>query len=295
MMVIVRLKGGLGNQFFQYAASYVLSKKLNCELKLDISSYDQKSLREFDLKNFDIEKNIAPQSESIKLGAPLNFKNRLIKKLRLSSLIFPQYIQEMESFAYDQRFALINKPVYLDGYWQNLNFFENYREELNCLFTPKVEISKQYLEYLTQIKTTQSVSIHVRKGDYVTDLNTQSIHDTCGLDYYMKAIKHINNEVEKPTYFIFSDDIGWCEENFDFLSSKVFINKTHGALEDFQLMRNCQSNIISNSTFSWWAAWLPGERGDTLDSQVVLPSRWLKNRLTQNLNLNFNRSVILEE
>jgi hypothetical protein len=290
-VVIVRLKGGLGNQFFQYATGYSLSKRLGCELKLDISFYEQKTSRAFDLGAFSIESEIATERESIDLGAPLNFENKLIRKLKLSPLLLPNYLEESKSFIYDARIDLIDQPIYLDGYWQNLNYFEQYREELSRLFVPRIKISEQFEQYLDQIKASQSVSIHVRRGDYVNDPHTQSIHGTCDLNYYKKAIEFIGSKVKSPTYFIFSDDIDWCVQNFDFLKDKVYIGKTTSALEDFQLMRNCQSNIIANSTFSWWAAWLTSKQNNSLAAEVVLPSRWLKNTLTKNLNLNFNCGV----
>lgn len=282
-MVIVRLKGGLGNQLFQYATGYALSKRLGCELKVDTSFYPQQSLRTMDLAYFKAPLKVASVKECIEMGAPINFANKIFRKLGLTGLLKPHYFEEKQSFIYDKRFEALKTPVYLDGYWQNLSYFEELRAELSEFFTPVMAYSPGYSKYLDTIQNSQSVSIHIRRGDYVNDPHTRSIHYVCDLEYYINAIKKIEKEVTHPTYFIFSDDIVWCKERFDFLERKVFIDDAENALEDFQLMRNCQSNIISNSTFSWWAAWVGYDRGK--DKILIYPSNWQNKLLSVDTNL----------
>jgi hypothetical protein len=290
-MVIVRLKGGLGNQLFQYATGYALAKRLDCELKVDTSFYPNQSLRTFDLTKFNIPLDLASTEESSKLGAPLNFKNKLIRKLRLSRAVFPSYFEETQSFIFDKRFNELNTPVYLDGYWQNLDYFEQYREQLVDLFTPKIEFSEAYYTYLSQIESTQSVSVHIRRGDYVNDSHIRSIHYVCNLDYYKKSIEKMNHQIEKPHYFIFSDDIEWCKRNLNFLEHRTFVENTQNAIEDFQLMRNCKGNIISNSTFSWCAAFLRLENND--EKRVTVFHRlWNRNLAVSDCNLLFKGSLV---
>jgi len=160
-MVIVRLKGGLGNQLFQYAAGYALAKRLGCVLKVDASFYPQQSLRTLDLAKFNVPLDIATVEECSKFGAPLNFRNKLIRKLGLSRVVFPSYFEEKQSFVFEKSFTDLKGPIYLDGYLQNLDYFDQYRDELAKLFTPNIELSEAYSSYLSQIQSTQSVSVHI--------------------------------------------------------------------------------------------------------------------------------------
>jgi len=285
-MIITRISGGLGNQMFQYAAGYALAKKLDCELKVDTSFYPRQSLRTLDLNYFDLPLNIATHKECLKLGAPINFNNKLIKKLGLSSVLLPNYLEESQSFAYEECISSVAAPVYLDGYWQNLKYFEEYRAELSRVFTPKIEYGSVFKEYLAKIQGAQSVSLHIRRGDYVNDPHARSIHYVCDLDYYLKAIESVQKIVSSPTFFIFSDDIVWCKKKFGLLASKVFIEKTKNAIEDFQLMRNCQVNVISNSTFSWWASFINVYQ--KCDTAVFFPTNWQKNVALTQINLKFD-------
>ena len=200
-MVDVRLKGGLGNQLFQFATSHALSKKLNCELKVDICFYKVQLFRSLDINQVDIQLKILPRSECISLGAPLNFRNKAIRKFGLTSKTFPSNLEEIQPFIYDSRIELLEGPVYLDGYWQNLNYFEDYNNELRSLLTPGGEFSCAYYDYLDQIINSESVSLHIRRGDYVNDPHTKSINYVCDSDYYLKAVKFIKERVNNPNFF----------------------------------------------------------------------------------------------
>ncbi|HIP25044.1 MAG TPA: alpha-1,2-fucosyltransferase, partial [Archaeoglobus profundus] len=138
------------------------------------------------------------------------------------------------------------------GYWQTEKYFSDIRTDILKDFTVKEKNTEIVDNYLKQINNSNSVSIHVRRGDY---LNHPDI-GVLDISYYKNAIEYIYNKVENPTFYIFSNDISWCEKNLDFIDDKIIINNTKSEIEDISLMKNCKYNIIANSSFSWWSAWL---------------------------------------
>jgi hypothetical protein len=280
-MIISKITGGLGNQMFQYAIAKSIAQKRADKFKLDISFYPKQSLRKYELNYFNIEENIATNNEIIKLAGDENFWFKLRKKLGLNPTRAKSYFLEKETAVFDKKVFDYEKNIYLDGYWQDEEYFRDIREELLKDFTLKNNISIEAKKYLKDIRNSQSVSVHVRRGDYIQNTHTNSVHGTCDLDYYQKAIKCIHEKVKSPNFYIFSDDIIWCKENFDFLENKVFVDDTKSAFDDLELMRNCKHNIIANSTFSWWAAWL-----NTYEKKIVIgPKIWWNSRVDKNLAL----------
>jgi len=269
-MIITRIIGGLGNQMFQYAIAKAIAKKRADEFKLDISFYPKQTLRKYELNQFNIEENIANDYEIIKLAGNENTWFKIKRKLGLNPKRPKSYFEEKETAVFDKEVFEYQEDIYLDGYWQNEKYFNDIRDEILKDFTLKNDISKEAKKYLEDIKNSQSVSLHVRRGDYVQNAHTNSVHGTCDLEYYQKAIKHIEQNIENPNFYIFSDDIAWCKENFGFLENKVFVDDTKSTFDDLELMKNCKHNIIANSTFSWWGAWL----NESHEKVVVAPKRW---------------------
>jgi hypothetical protein len=278
-MIISKITGGLGNQMFQYAIAKAISKKINDEFKLDISFYPKQTLRKYELNYFNIEENIAKEDEVIKLAGDENFWFKVKRKLGLNPKRPNSYFIEKETATFDKDVFNYEKNIYLDGYWQNEEYLKDTRDELLKDFTLKDDISKEAKKYLKDIKNSQSISLHVRRGDYVQNSHANSVHGISDLEYYKKAIRYIEKNVESPNFYIFSDDISWCKENFYFLENKVFIDDTKCAFDDLELMKNCKHNIIANSTFSWWAAWLNINN----DKVVVAPKVWWVSREDKNL------------
>ncbi len=280
-MIIIRITGGLGNQMFQYAVAKSLAKKNDDIFKLDISFYPKQTLRKYELNLFNIEENIATKDEIIRLAGNENFWFKIKRKLGLNPKRPNSYYAEKEIAVFDKELFNKQSDIYLDGYWQNENYFKDIRNEILKDFTLKQDISKEAKEYLKQIQNSNSVSLHVRRGDYVQNSNTNKIHGVCDLNYYKRAIKYILEKMDNPMFFIFSDDIKWCKENFDFLENKIFVDKTKSAIEDLELMKNCKHNIIANSTFSWWGAWL----NENNEKIVIGPKQWFVKKEWKNLNL----------
>jgi len=268
-LIISRLTGGLGNQMFQYAIAKSLAKKNNDTFKLDISFYPKQTLRKYELNLFNIKENIASDHECNQLRGKEDFLFKVFKKLGFEKRP-NSYYKEKEIAIFDDNIFHLKGDIYLDGYWQNENYFKDIRNDILKNFTLKQDISKEAKNYLEQIKNSNSVSLHIRRGDYVQNIDTNKTHGICDINYYKKAIKYIRDNVSNPIFYIFSDDIKWCKENFNFLEKKIFIDKTKSALEDLELMKNCKYNIIANSTFSWWGAWL----NENKEKIVIAPKTW---------------------
>lgn len=277
ILVIVRVMGGLGNQMFQYALYRNLKTKFE-DVKLDISSYNKYSLHNgYELGDvFDVIEDTASLGEATLLG---DIKKDVFSKVKRKILGTKEthYIQKTcnftsEIFKYDN--------LYLDGYWQSEKFFYDVKDVVINDFKFKKPLLKNNKKMKELINNSNSVSIHIRRGDYVSNPSAKKVHgDICTKKYYRKAIKIINTKVENPTYFIFSDDIEFAKKNLR-VEKAHFIswNKGDRSYNDMHLMSLCQHNIIANSSFSWWGAYL-----NTNPNKIVLaPNRWF-NDSTRNV------------
>lgn len=269
-MIIASISGGLGNQMFQYAIAKSMAQKNKDIFKLDISFYSTQTLRKYELNLFNIQEDKATQKECGLLRGRVELLFKIAKKLNLPCNRPVTYVREKKSAVFDEEIYGLQGDIYLDGFWQNEKYFIDIREHLIKDFTPKQRISAEARSYLKGIENTNSVSMHIRRGDYVADKHTNSVHGVCGIEYYKRAIEYVVKKVSNPTFYIFSDDIPWCKENFNFLEEKIFVDDTRSAIDDLVLMKHCNHNIIANSSFSWWAAWL--NQND--DKTVIAPILW---------------------
>lgn len=284
---IVKFNGGLGNQMFQYAFGLSVSKKYKAEILFDFSYFeDVKSTsnvttRFFEMgvfnvdckpvKNEDLESIVYPDAKS-------KIKTKF-KKL-CPQLCGVTFVREKHSYSYDAK--LFNNPnfKFYEGYFQNEKYFKNVRPELLKRFTLKEPLDEKNQEVLDEIKNTNSVSLHIRRGDYITLDYVNKIHGVCSLDYYAKAIKYIAKKVKNPHFYIFSDDIKWVLENLktEYPFTVVDFNQGKGHL-DMELMKNCKHNIIANSSFSWWGAWL----NQNPEKIVIAPKHWTSKKQVNNI------------
>ncbi|MFA6226873.1 MAG: alpha-1,2-fucosyltransferase [Candidatus Paceibacterota bacterium] len=266
-MIITKIKGGLGNQLFQYAFGRYISINQKDILKLDTDSETsgKDTVREFTLNNFNINAEIATPSEILKVKYPLGIFSKFIR-------IFKSKILRIHNIGYIPN-ILNASEKYFDGFWQSYKYLEPIKNELLKEITLKQTIEAKYSALLTQIRNTNSVSIHIRRGDYVNDQRTKSAHFTFGLEYYEKAIQIIKEKIQDPIFFVFSDDIEWAKENIKTNSTTTFIIKptiVEKDEEEIILMSLCKHNIIANSSFSWWGAWLNQNPGKI----VIAPKKW---------------------
>jgi len=268
-MIVLKLKGGLGNQLFQYAAAKQISLHYNVPLKLDLSFFDTDSskhtYRMYELDKFKINVDIATKSEA------LYFNERLISILRLNKISEHNYWCK-RNFIKWMNFG------YVRGYWQSEKYFQDIKDIIVHEFVFKNQLDSSFDNIKEQIYGTNSVSIHFRRGDYVSNAKINKHHGTTSLDYYHKAIKHISQDLNNICLFVFSDDIEWVKLNFKTNYPVVYIEKSDNTNHsDFQLMSLCKHNIIANSTYSWWAAWL----NRNPDKKIVAPVKWFEDRKRQ--------------
>ena len=272
-MIIISFAGGLGNQMFQYA----LFKKfqlLGKNVKGDFNFYNKnKAHNGFELeKVFNLKIPKASQEEINKLKDNSDF---LRKYRRFFRIFWKSTDIEQINFDFDDSiFALDN--AYLNGYWQSEKYFKDISEQLRRDFAFR-NIDLANKKMLEKIKGTESVSIHIRRGDYESDPHTKKLlGGICIISYYKRAIDIIQSKINNPYFFIFSDDLNWARENFRFLSKCFFvdINHSENSYKDMFLMSHCNHNIIANSSFSWWGAWL----NNNLNKIVIAPSKWFNNK-----------------
>jgi hypothetical protein len=256
---------------FQYALGRVLALKKNTHLLLD-TSYLEKinqnhSYRKYSLNPFNI------RGEALKFNRQFekdSFLNRLLISLRIKRKI--NYLSET-GFNFNPDIFRVTSNTYLDGYWQSYKYFEADWEMIkhDFLFSPK--LIKEENSMLEKIKSSNSVFVHVRRGDYVSNKETNLYHGDLGEKYYHFAEKEIVQRVKNPVYFVFSDDINWVKENIKFNGEQHFAVSSSAADHDLYLMLSCQHAIIANSSFSWWGAWLIDNPGKV----VIAPSKWFAN------------------
>lgn len=286
-MIVVRLRAGLGNQMFQYAFGRRLAIANDTELKLDTTWYGKKFLsgiteRACNLPHFDIKADIATKHDLRRIfnikGIPIpriavHSLNRLSEKEnplpaevapRLSARLFNYYWEirsedppsDDPSWPYSRRFypeiLELEGEVYLAGFWESWRYFDDIASELRDDFTVVDPLRGKNKTIAENIAEGRSVGIHVRRGD--------KARDGAGLPptYYDEARELIQQSVESPSFFVFSNDHSWAEANLNFGPSTTFVKHNDGTTdyEDLRLLRHCDHQIIANSSFSWWGAWL---------------------------------------
>lgn len=260
-MIVTKLVGGLGNQMFQYACGYSVAKKNNTKLLLDTSWFIEKNSVVWTMA-YELDSMKISYKKIINKYPVIDNKKNIIVGFRRRYLPFAE-----KSMAFDDAIFNAGDNIVLDGYWQSEKYFIEYEKEIKKEFTPVKRINNSYLE---QINNTLSISLHVRRGDYATHKETNNFHGLMSLDYYNSAISLMQSRLGKNiTFFIFSDDIKWCKKNIKTTSNIVYVTGNDG-LTDMQLMASCKNNIIANSSFSWWGAWL----NRNSDKIVVAPDKW---------------------
>jgi hypothetical protein len=294
-MIITKLTGGLGNQMFQYSTGFALAMKNRTELKIDVSGYDDVCVvnsdtpRKFGLSIFNISSPIALSEEIAKTKYPHKniskawrfFKQKILKQNYTD--YEPKLFQKIsQRITKNRKLKEIYKHTpdinfYLDGFFQSEKNFAEFASQIRHEFTFKKEImAKQLLEIAKEIKNQNSISIHIRRGDYVNNPKTNKYHGTCSLEYYERALNLIKERLpsQSLTFYIFTDDPVWANENFAPLFPKekfTNISDFHfRPFEEMYLMSKCQHNIIANSSFSWWGAWL----NKNSDKIVIAPREW---------------------
>ncbi len=270
-MIITKLYGGLGNQMFQYAAGRAMSIHNDSDFFLDVSWFEKikgNTDRKYELESFNImERFILEKDRRMLKGQLFSLRSKF-------GFFKKGYIKE-KRFNFEPDILKLSGNVYLDGYWQSEKYFKNVEEIIRGEFTLKKPLNIKSEKLKEQIEKNNSISIHIRRGDYVADPKTNQFHGVCSPEYYYKAVKIITEKINNPVFFIFSDDIEWARENFKLNYPTVYIDKSFGLkdAEEMILMSKCKNHIIANSSFSWWGAWL----GLNKNKIVIAPKKWFNN------------------
>src|SRR5271169_1652473 len=278
MTVYTSLIGGLGNQMFQYAAGRALALRRNSILRLDISGFGSYGLHQgFELQRvFACPAEIAGASEVDRL---LGWQSPFLIRCLMARPGFAAF--RREAFVVEPHLhywtGIIKAPqdCYLVGYWQSEKYFQDMASIIREDFTFRTPMSSQNEQVAEKMRLGNTVSLHVRRGDYANNPKTKATHGLCSLEYYQAAIQYVSERVEQPHFFIFSDDMAWVKDNLklDFPREYVEHNVGGESYNDMRLMSLCQHHIIANSSFSWWGAWLNSRP----NKMVIAPQKWFEN------------------
>ncbi len=260
-MLEVKLIGGLGNQMFQYAYAKVL--ELNgYDVVLDISSYATYILHGgYQLDKYNISLNVIDKKE-----------NKTMQKIRNKFGVKSSNILEEASLRYDSGYLSPKEGMQIHGYFQSEKYFLKIRKILLQDFFIRSSLSIYTVKIECEIKQSKkSCSLHIRRGDYINNKETATVHGSCSLSYYYRAMKEIEKEDGEVNYFIFSDDIAWVAKYLK-VTNAIYIESQEEKIphEDIYLMSLCTHNIIANSSFSWWGAWL----NNNSNKMVIAPKKW---------------------
>lgn len=272
-MILLEMTGGLGNQMFQYSL-YRKLMNLGKEVYLDTTFYRSKQgLREFELNSLKVPYEELSDKHVNQLrgyGYQCSIMEKVAIKMHHHRL--PSYYDKIDFFQ-PEIFDMDN--IYLRGYWQNENYFVDIKNEIKKLLLVRPLMNKKKMNIEESIKEQDNtISIHVRRGDYLNQKNQNVYGGICTAEYYNKACEIIKQMIEKPLFVIFSDDIQWAKENIKEKNS-IFVEPIvgEGSYVDLYLMSQCRHHIIANSSYSWWGAWLTEKE----DTKVISPQRWLLN------------------
>lgn len=267
------IAGGLGNQMFQYASARALALRHGTELLLDLSPFGRGDqfgiLRAFELGKLSVRAR--PAGRAAKLGFLLARRPNLV----LRALSGWHVVRE-GSGDYRRDFETLPDDSYLIGYWQSWRYFEGAAAAIHAELQPLLPLSAESRRLQEEIRAGNALSLHVRRGDYLSPAVEQT-HGVLGLDYYERAIRMLQERSVGLRAFVFSDDLEWCRAAFAHLGLNLTLvdcNRAADSWQDLYLMADCRHAVIANSSFSWWGAWL-GDHGEpAADRMVVAPVRW---------------------
>lgn len=290
-MICVKLFGGLGNQLFQYAAARQLADIHQTDLFFDLTWFESipfgNTKRDFELSNYNIKFNTLNGMDRLRCKL---YGIRGLNKLSILPALPKKFRRYKEvGFNFEPIFLDLPDSSYLDGYFQSFKYFESIADQIRNELTPVIDYGELDLVVKSKIESVESVSIHVRRGDYVTSKASMKTLGVCDLDYYDRAINEIGRRLGNPHFFIFSDDPAWSKENLNVPGSVTYVSHNSGptAFQDIRLMSICKHHIIANSTFSWWGAWLNKSQNkivisprkwfaDGMSSETLIPENWVQ-------------------
>jgi hypothetical protein len=276
-MVVARVFGGLGNQMFIYAAARCLAIRNGVPLSLDVRSGFVRDAyrRSYQLSRFNIMAQEANAWDSF--SGPLGLlRRKALRAINRNILATrPNYIREAASFEESLLSLKVSGKTYLEGYWQDERYFEPCAEQLRRDFTLVEPVSAETGEIARQMQDCDSVSLHARRYDSVSDPRLALAAPSLAADYYLAAMDETAATLDKPHFFCFSDQPEWFRNNMKTRYPMTFVTHNQQRCndhEDLWLMGQCAHHIIANSTFSWWGAWL----GSNPAKMIIAPQMTLR-------------------
>lgn len=271
-MIVIEASGGLGNQMFQYAL-YKKLESMNKDVAFDTSFFRSKqNLRELEIGVFGVQYRTITDKEAAFIRG-YGYQDSIIDKIKykLKPSNMEEYRDTIESF---QPEVLKKDNVYLRGYWQSEKYFKDIRSTILEEFAFPMHIRENMNDLTEKMQAENSVSIHVRRSDYLSEQNAKVYGNICTEKYYENAVKYIESQIENPHFYVFTDDLEWAENYFKG-DNYTIVDKNRGkdSYVDIYLMSCCKHNIIANSSFSWWGAWL----NQNPDKRVLAPKKWFHN------------------
>jgi hypothetical protein len=276
-VILVKLHDGLCNQMFQYAAARRLAAAHKTSVRIDTSWYDsipaKATPRTFELDKFQITGTRASHWETIGTDGVRNTPRRELP-VALYRKVRPRYrfVGERQ-FHFDPGILQLPDNVCLFGYWMSEKYFVDIAETIRREFAFRDPPDPDNEEWATKMREGASVAVHVRRGDYVNDPEATAHQGLCSVDYYNRAIEFMRARVPEARFFVFSDDLDWARDNLMLGEGAEFVSNNRGAAsdQDLRLMTFAHHNILANSSFSWWGAWL----NQNVSKLVVAPRRWM--------------------
>lgn len=291
-MIVSKMIGGLGNQLFQYAIGRHLAIRNSTEFKIDVTGFRYYKLHKYSLQHFNLAAAIASDDEIDAFRAEQDISLKTKALILVSRLYRGTLGREQGSppLAWKRRDGVPRRYVvegvhrfqphilelpdhsYLDGFWQNELYFKAIESTIRQELTFKTPPTPANAEMAQQVRGNDSVSVHVRRADYLTNATTLAIHGVCGKVYYQRCAAIIRQRVPGARFFVFSDDTSWARANLDLggPTTVVDLNNADFNYEDIRLMSLCRHHVTANSSFSWWGAWLDPRP----DKIVLCPERW---------------------
>ena len=275
-MIVVKVIGGLGNQMFQYALGRKLADDRSVPLRLDLTWFDElpdkgsDTARSFALDGWRVRAERATEADLARFPLSRPILKRLSRYF--SPFLLPVVVER--SFRFDPRVLSVPRTAYLNGYWQSAKYFASIERVLRTDFSMNAPACPHSERLIGEAGRAGSISLHIRRGDYVNNPSTNSFHGVCTVDYYKLAAKRVADEVTEPHFLVFSDDLDWARKNIKLEWPTSFVEHDSCCVphNDIWLMSLCSHHIIANSSFSWWGAWLSTNPGKV----VVAPKQWFR-------------------
>jgi len=279
-VIVVTVMGGLGNQMFQYAFGRAASLGLGRELVLDLALMP--TGREPYVRRWELPTLSIAQVRQIGAGGlrrspyrrrPLanrsgQLAHRLLERFQISDPKDDQILC----------FSEVPRPIALCvGYWQSHRYFEGLHELIRAELRPRDQLSSIAFESMSRVKSRETIAVHVRRGDYVTDSRVARVHGSLGNGYHAMAVRRIAEHLDRPLAVVFSDDPDWAIANLQLGVETVHAERYRRftAVETLGAMATCRHHVIANSSLSWWGAYLAAHP----DQHVIYPERWFLDRV----------------